>query len=136
MVEAANLRVFVGMVKGDGELKIIHSMLKYNSLFVAKNLLGNVIAFTGDLPLEGRLWILKIPRDKPWAWPENKFLRNPIEMQIQFSQEENLHVMWDTNGRTNQTTMNLPSITVVPYAVVEWLSKRGLIPNELRVWLE
>ena len=27
-VEAANLRVFVGMVKGDAELKIFHSMLK------------------------------------------------------------------------------------------------------------
>ena len=26
--EAANLRVFVGMVKGDAELKIFHSMLK------------------------------------------------------------------------------------------------------------
>ena len=27
-VEAANLRVFVGMVKGDAELKIFHSVLK------------------------------------------------------------------------------------------------------------
>ena len=30
MVEVANLRIFVVMVKGDVELKIFHSMLKYN----------------------------------------------------------------------------------------------------------
>ena len=64
-VKAANLQVFVGMVKGDAELKIFHSMLKYNDFFVAQNLSGNVITFMGDRPLEGRLWIFKIPRDKP-----------------------------------------------------------------------
>ena len=53
-VEAANLRVFMGMVKGDAELKIFHSMLKYDNLFVAQNLSGNVIASMGDRPLEGR----------------------------------------------------------------------------------
>ena len=77
-VEAEILRVFVGMVKGDAELKIFHSMLKYNYLFVAQNLSVNVIDFIGDRPLEGRPWIFKIPRDKPWAWPEIKFLSNPI----------------------------------------------------------
>ena len=44
--------------------------------------------------------------------------------------------MWDTNGTTNLTTTKLPRLAVVLYAVVEWLSKRGLTPNELRVWLE
>ena len=53
-VEAANLRVFFGMVKGDTELKLFQSMLKYNNLFVAKNVSGNVITFIGDSPLEGR----------------------------------------------------------------------------------
>ena len=85
-MEAANLRVFVGMVKGDAELKIFHSMLKYNDLFVAQNISGNFIAFMGDCPLEGRPWILKIPRDKPWAWPEVKLLINTIEMQTHASQ--------------------------------------------------
>ena len=33
--EADILWVFLGMVKGDVELKIFHSMLKYNDLFVA-----------------------------------------------------------------------------------------------------
>ena len=60
-VEAANLRVFVSMIKGDAELKIFHSMLKYNDLFVSQNLSGNFIAFLGDRPLEGRPWIFKIP---------------------------------------------------------------------------
>ena len=46
-VEAKNLRVSVGMVKGDAELKIFHSMLKYNGLFVAQNISGNVGAFMG-----------------------------------------------------------------------------------------
>ena len=64
-VEAANLRVFVGMVKGDAKLKLFHSMLKYNDLFVSPNLSGNVIAFMGDIPLERRPWVFKIPRDKP-----------------------------------------------------------------------
>ena len=68
-VEAANLRLFVGMVKGDSELKMFHSMLKYNDFFVAQNFSGNVIAFVGNHPLEGRPWILKISRDKLWAWP-------------------------------------------------------------------
>ena len=63
-MEAANLRVFVGMVKGDAELKIFHSMLKYNNCF-DQNLSGNVVVFMGGRPLEGRLWIFKIPRDKP-----------------------------------------------------------------------
>ena len=67
------------MVKGDAELKIFHSMLKYNDLFVAQNISGNVIAFMLDRPLEGRPWILKILRDMPWAWPEVKLLSNPIE---------------------------------------------------------
>ena len=55
----------------------------------------------GDRPLEGRPWIFKIPRDKPWAWPEVKFLSNPIEMQTYLSQEEKRHAMWDTTGMTN-----------------------------------
>ena len=77
-VEAENLRVFVGMVKGDAELKIFYSMLKYNNLFVAQNISGNVIAFMGGVPLEGRLWIFNISQDKPWTWPEVKFLSKPI----------------------------------------------------------
>ena len=79
--------VFVGMLKGDVEFKIFHSMLKFNDLFVTQNLSGNVIAFIGDRPLEGRQWIFKIPQDKPWEWPEVKLLSNPIEMKTHFSQE-------------------------------------------------
>ena len=111
-------------------------MLKYNDLFVAQNLSGNLIAFMCDRPLEGTPWIFKIPRDKPWAWPETKLSSNPIEMQTNFILEENCHVMWDTTGRTNLTTVKLPRHEVVPYEVVEWLSKKGRTPNELRVWLE
>ena len=134
--EAANLWVFVGMVKGDAELKIFHSMLKHNGFFVAQNISGNAIAFMGDRTLEGRPWIFKIPRDKPWAWQEIKFLSNPIEMKKNFSQEENCHSMWDTTGRKDLTTVTFPRLAVAPYAVVEWMSKRGLKPNEFRVWLE
>ena len=86
-VEVANLWVLVGMVKGDTELKIFHFMLKYNNLFVAQNLSGNVITFIGDCQLGGRPWIFKIPQDKSQAWPIIKFLINPIKMQTHFSQE-------------------------------------------------
>ena len=110
-------------------------MLKYNFFVVAKDPSGNVITFMGDRPLEGRPWILKIPRDKPWAWPEIKFLSNPIETQTHSSQEENRHAMWDTTGMKNLKTLRLPRPAVVPYSVVEWLSKKGRTPNELRVWL-
>ena len=72
------------MVKGDAELKIFHSMLKYNNLLVAHNISGNNIALMRDLPLEGRPWIFKIPQEKPWAWPEVKFSSNPIETQTHF----------------------------------------------------
>ena len=86
--------------------------------------------------MEGRPWIFKIPRDNPWAWPEIKFLRNPIKMQTRFSQEENRHAMWYNTGRTNLTTVKLPRLAVAPYAMVGWLSKKGKTPNEFRVWLE
>ena len=89
--------------------------------------------FMGDSPLEGRPCIFKIPRDKTWALPEVKFLSNPIEMQTDFSQEENRHAMWDTTGMTNLTTLKFTRLAVVPYALVEWLSKKGHTPNELRV---
>ena len=91
------------MVKGDAELKIFCSTLKYNDFFVAQNISGNIIAFVGDRPLEGRPWTFKIPRDKPWSWPEVKFLSNPIEMKTNFIQEENRHAMWDTTGMTKLT---------------------------------
>ena len=35
-VEAANLWVFFGMVKGDAELKLFHSMFKYNNFLLLK----------------------------------------------------------------------------------------------------
>ena len=43
----------IGIVKGDAELKLFHYMLKYNILFVAPNLSGNLIALMGYFPLEG-----------------------------------------------------------------------------------
>ena len=33
-------------------------------------------------------------------------------------------------------TKKLPRLEVVPYAALEWLSKGGRSPNELRAWLE
>ena len=53
-VEVAILRAIWGMVKGDAELKLFHSMVKYNDLFVPQNISGNVIAFMGGCPLEVR----------------------------------------------------------------------------------
>ena len=52
------------------------------------------------------------------------------------SQEEIRHAMWDTTGMTNFTTLRLPRLAVVPYELVERLSKKGRTPNELRIWLE
>ena len=86
--------------------------------------------------LKGRPWIFKIPWDRPWASPEVKFLSNPVEMQTYFIQEENRHVMWDTTGMTNLTTLSFPRLAVVPYAVVGCLSKEGRTPNELSILLE
>ena len=65
----------------------------------------------------------------------SKFLSNPIETKTNFSQEENLHAMWDTNGTKKLTTLRLTKLAVVPYALVEWISKKGRTPNELRIWL-
>ena len=44
--------------------------------------------------------------------------------------------MWYSMGKTNLTTRKFPSLAVVPYKGVEWLSEGGRTPNELRVWLE
>ena len=46
-LELKNLKVFVGVVKGDTKLKVFHSMLKYNEIFATNNLSGIVIAFMG-----------------------------------------------------------------------------------------
>ena len=86
--------------------------------------------------MDGGPWIFKIPQDKPWAWPEIKFLSNQIEMQTHFSQEEKCLAMSDTTGKTNLKTVKLPRLAAVPHAVVWWLSKKGQTHNELRVWLE
>ena len=94
-------------------------------MFVAKNISGNVIPSMGDHPLEGRPWIFKITWDKTWAWREIKFLSNPIEMQNRSSQEENRHSMWNTTSRKNLTTAKLPKLAMVPYEVLERLSKKG-----------
>ena len=57
-------------------------------------------------------------------------------MQMHFSQEENLHSMWDTTGGDNLTTNKFPWMAIVYYAAVECLSKGGQTTNELSVWLE
>ena len=44
--------------------------------------------------------------------------------------------MWDSTGMPKLTTIRLPRLVVVPYGVVEWLSKKRPTPNELRIWLE
>ena len=79
--------------------------------------------------MKGRLLIFKIPRDKPWAWPKKKLLFRPIEIQTHFIQEENRYAMEDTTGMKKWTTLRLPKLAVVPYAVVGWLSKKWRTPN-------
>ena len=58
------------MVKCDTELKLFHSMFKYDDLFnyffVAPDLSCIVIVFVRDRTLEGRQWVFKIPHDNPW----------------------------------------------------------------------
>ena len=66
-VEAGSSWVFVGVVKVGLELNLFYTMVKYNDKFVDPNLSGNLIVFMGYRPLEGRPWVFKIPRDKPWA---------------------------------------------------------------------
>ena len=70
----------------------------FNDLLVAAGLSGSVIALMGGCPLEVRLWIFKIPRDKSWEWPEIKLWNNFVEMQSHFIQESNCHSMWDNTG--------------------------------------
>ena len=59
----------------------------FNDLFVTPGLSGIVIALMGNRPFEGRLWIFKILRDKPWEWREVKLFNRSIEMQTNFIQE-------------------------------------------------
>ena len=99
--------------------------VKIQQYFCCSKFLWECDRFHGERLLKGRPWILSIPRDKPWACPEIKLLINPIEMQTNFSQEENHHVMWDTTGRIDLTTVKLPRLAVVPYVVMDWLSKKG-----------
>ena len=51
------------MVKRDTELKLFHSMIKYNDLFIAPGINGSVITFMGDLPLEGMKWHFPLTLD-------------------------------------------------------------------------
>ena len=36
----------------------------------------------------------------------------------------------------NLTALRLTRLAVVPYSLLEWLSKKMRTPNELRIWLE
>ena len=83
-MEAQNLRVFVGTVKGDAELKQIYSMLKYNDLFVTQNISGNVIAF-GWSSNVSKTMDIQYSTGQAMGMPEVKFLGNPIEMHTHFS---------------------------------------------------
>ena len=123
-LELQNLQVFVGMVKGDTELKIFHSMIKYNDMFATNNLSGSVIGFMGDRPLAGRPWVFKIPRDKPWAWPEVECVENAIEMQGHFGQEGNKNTLWDTSGEQMITRAKFPRLAMVPYGKTKQNTQR------------
>ena len=43
--ESQNIQVFVGVVKGDTELKVFYSMVKYNDMFSTNNPIDSVIGF-------------------------------------------------------------------------------------------
>ena len=78
-MELQNIQVFIGVVKGDNELKVFHSMVKFNEMFATNNLSGSVIGFIGDRPLTGSPWMFRVPRDKPWAWIEVEYVDNAIK---------------------------------------------------------
>ena len=40
-----------------------------------------------------------------------------------------VNFMWYTTGMANLTAIRLSRLAVVPYAVVEWLIKKGRTPN-------
>ena len=75
------------MIKGDTNLKVFHSMIKYNDMFATNSLSRSVIGFMNDRPLAGRQWVFKITRDKPWAWPEVEYVDNAIKMQGHLGQK-------------------------------------------------
>ena len=87
-LESQNMRVFVGMVKGDNKLKVFHSMVKYNDMFATNNLSGSVIGFMGDRPLDGMPWVFNIPQDKSWAWTEVECAENAIECRATLERKE------------------------------------------------
>ena len=118
-MESQNLQVFVGTVKGDNELKVFHSMVKYNYMFATNNISGSVIGFMEDSPLFGRPWVSNIPRDKPWAWPAGEYVDNAIEMQCHFGQEGNNNTLWDTARDPKKAKAKLKRLAMVPYEIVE-----------------
>ena len=124
------------MVKGDTELKVFHSMVKYNDMFATTNLIGSVIGFIGGRTLYGSPWVFKTPRDRPWAWPEVEYVDNAIEMQGHFRQEGNNKTLWDMAGYPTKTNVKFPRLAMVTYAMVEWLVQENRTPNELRMWIE
>ena len=135
-LESQNMQVFVGMVKGDIEFKIFHSMIEYNDMFATNNLSGSVIGFWGDRPLAGSPWVFKITRDKPWAWPELEYVENAIELQGHFEQEVNKNTLWDTSGEPMKMRSKFPILVMVPYVMVDWLVKANWAPNKMILWIE
>ena len=67
------------MLKGDTDLMVPQSMVKYNYMFATNNLSGSVIGFIGDRPLTGSPWMFRVPPDKPWAWIEVEYVDNAIK---------------------------------------------------------
>ena len=68
------------------------------------------------------------------AW--NKTLEKPNWNTITFHPRRKPSCHVGTTGKTNLTTVKLPKLAVAPYAVVEWISKKGRTLNELRVLLK
>ena len=53
-IETNSLRFFVATLVGETDLKLFHSLVKYNDMFVATSMSGHVVALLGDRELAGR----------------------------------------------------------------------------------
>ena len=60
-LESKNILVFVGVVKGDTELKVFHSMVKYNDMSVTNAISGSHIGLMEDTNSSRRPRVFKIP---------------------------------------------------------------------------
>ena len=120
------------MLEGEPDLKVFHLIVKYNNMFMAKGMRGQVIAFLGDRPETGRPMMVTF-KDKPWTWPLVKYCMDTVLLETFYSVEQNQGTLLQVPITGQLEEKMLPRLVTIPLCMVEWVVAESRTPNDLRI---